>query len=443
MSKNLHEIRDPIHVFVRLDGDERKVLNSRPFQRLRYIHQLATTYLIYPGATHRRFEHSLGVMELAGRVFDVVTNPENVTDEIKEFLTDITNEDKRRYWRRVLRMSALCHDLGHLPFSHAAEDKLLPKDWDHERITREIIQSELMKSIWDDLTPHLLPDHIEKIAVGKKKARDLEFTPWEEILSEIIVGDSFGVDRIDYLLRDSHHAGVAYGKFDHHRLIDTLRILPVPADSEQPSANVPALGIEAGGLESAEALLLARYFMYSQLYFHPIRRIYDIHLKDFLVSWLSEGAFSTEVEKHLETTDNEVTAAFHKAAFDSEMIGHDPARRLVLREHFKLLYERNPNDVNVNPESGETIAQAAKEKFGDANIRHDRYSQKDSSIDFPVKAGDGRVLSSTTASNVLKHVPLISTDYVFVNPEFSDKARKWLHQNREDVIRIPEEDENG
>lgn len=73
--KEYHEIRDPLHVFIRLDSDERKVLDSYPFQRLRYIHQLALSYLVYPGATHRRFEHSLGVMELAGRVFDVVTRP--------------------------------------------------------------------------------------------------------------------------------------------------------------------------------------------------------------------------------------------------------------------------------------------------------------------------------------------------------------------------------
>jgi HD superfamily phosphohydrolase len=73
MAKDLHEIRDPIHVFAYFDSDERSVINSRPFQRLRSIHQLALTYLVYPGATHRRFEHSIGVMELAGRVFDIVT----------------------------------------------------------------------------------------------------------------------------------------------------------------------------------------------------------------------------------------------------------------------------------------------------------------------------------------------------------------------------------
>ena len=79
MTKNRHEIRDPIHVFVYLDSEERKVLDSRPFQRLRYIHQLGLSYLVYPGATHKRFEHSLGVMELASRVFDIVTHRDAIT----------------------------------------------------------------------------------------------------------------------------------------------------------------------------------------------------------------------------------------------------------------------------------------------------------------------------------------------------------------------------
>ena len=109
MSKHVHEIRDPIHVFVRLDDDERRVLASRPFQRLRHIHQLALTSMLYPAATHTRFEHSLGVMELAGRVFDVLTHPDNVSDEIRHLLPDLAHADKLAYWRRVLRMAALCH----------------------------------------------------------------------------------------------------------------------------------------------------------------------------------------------------------------------------------------------------------------------------------------------------------------------------------------------
>lgn len=88
MPKQVHEIRDPIHAFIRLDSRDREVLNSRPFQRLRHIHQLALTYLVYPGATHRRFEHSLGVMELASRVFDIITDPKNVTDPLRSQLAE-------------------------------------------------------------------------------------------------------------------------------------------------------------------------------------------------------------------------------------------------------------------------------------------------------------------------------------------------------------------
>jgi HD superfamily phosphohydrolase len=122
----VHEIRDPIHNFIRLNSNERKVLDSRPFQRLRYIHQLGLTYLLYPGATHRRFEHSLGVMELASRVYDVITNPANIHDSVRDEVPQ--DSFNHQYWRRVLRMAALCHDIGHLPFSHAAEKELPLKD---------------------------------------------------------------------------------------------------------------------------------------------------------------------------------------------------------------------------------------------------------------------------------------------------------------------------
>jgi len=191
--KTIHEIRDPIHVFVRLDSDERKVLNSRPFQRLRHIHQLAFSYLVYSGATHRRFEHSLGVMELVGRVFDIVTHPENLIPEVRDQFPEIANEDTGRYWRRVVRMAALCHDLGHLSFSHTAEKQLLPEGWIHERLSKELILSTEMKAIWEGMTQPVRPNDIVKLAVGPFKEKESQFSNWEAILSEIIVGDSFGV----------------------------------------------------------------------------------------------------------------------------------------------------------------------------------------------------------------------------------------------------------
>ncbi len=145
------ELRDPIHGFVRLDSDEVRVVNSPEYQRLRNIHQLALTYNVYPGASHKRFEHCLGVMEVASRIYDVVTDDRNIVSnsEIKSIIPKVGAFDWN-YWRRVLRMAALCHDLGHLPFSHAAED-LLPEGVTHEDLTYSIVTGVGMAPVWKGL----------------------------------------------------------------------------------------------------------------------------------------------------------------------------------------------------------------------------------------------------------------------------------------------------
>lgn len=447
MVKQEHEIRDPIHIFIKLDTDERKVLNSRPFQRLRHIHQLAMTFLVYPGATHRRFEHSLGVMELASRMFDVVTNQNNVPDEIKDLLPEIIEINAKSYWRRVIRMAALCHDLGHLPFSHAAEKELLPEGTSHETITAQIINSEEMCNIWNQMTPPLRPNDVMKLAVGPKEIKKIEATlelsTWEAILAEIIVGDAFGADRIDYLLRDAHHSGVSYGKFDHYRLVDTLRILPssLSGNDEDNTLMEPSLGVEEGGIHSAEALLLARYFMFTQLYLHPVRRAYDIHLKDFLKQWLKDGMFPINVEEHLSYTDNEVMSAILKAARNKAEPGHESAKRIVCRDHFRCLYQRNPEDFMVNPEAGDLIYEAAKKEFGDEYVRRDSYT-KGSATDFPVKAKDGRIVSSTNFSGPLTSELSTVIDYVFIESDRVKDAGNWLQNNRQSIITQPKENDD-
>lgn len=434
MIKHIHEIRDPIHVFIKLDSTERKVLDSRPFQRLRHIHQLAMTYLVYPGATHKRFEHSLGVMELASRVFDVITNPYNILSEIRDSLPEITNEKAKSYWRQVLRMAALCHDIGHLPFSHAAEKELLPEGWNHERLTRELIISPEMQTIWNSLIPPIRTDDIVKLAIGPKEISNLDFTDWETILSEIISGDAFGVDRIDYLLRDSYHTGVTYGKFDHYRLIDTLRILPVAQAKEENKSCEPTLGVEVGGIQSAEALLLARYFMFSQVYLHPVRRIYDIHLKDFLCEWLENGKFSTKPADHLSLTDNEIIAALRGVCNDKDNAGFEHADRIINRKHFKLLYQRNPEDLVINPDAAKAIFSAAIEKFGKDKVKLDVYKKGSGSLDFPVLLTDEIVVSALALSKTLTYLPEAAIDCVFIRPDIREQAINWIKKNRNDII---------
>jgi HD superfamily phosphohydrolase len=438
------EIRDPLHVFVRLDAPEQAVLNSAPFQRLRSIHQLALTYLVYPGATHRRFEHSLGVMELATRIFDVVTDPRNVEhDEAREAIPD--EQDTVKYWRRVLRLAALCHDLGHLPFSHAAEDELLPEGVDHESISRAHILSDEMRRIWEVMEPPITPEHIALLAVGPEPGETVR--PWQAILTEIITGDVFGADRMDYLLRDSLHTGVAYGRFDHHRLIDTLRILPsspTRSDGEEQESREPTLGITEGGVQSAEALLLARYFSFSQVYFHRARRIYDIHLKDFLKEWLRDrgGLLPHEPAEHLTLTDNDVLSVIYREAREEEEPLRTLARRVVERgQRFGMVYSPTPEDRALNADAGKQVAQALAERYEPEAVRHDAYGKPTAPFDFPVVTRDGRVVSSAGASEVLAQVPTARFDYVFLDRQHFAEAKEWVKTNREALIQPTETEE--
>jgi hypothetical protein len=243
---------------------------------------------------------------------------------------------------------------------------------------------------------------------------------------------------MDYLLRDAYHAGVPYGRFDHYRLIDTLRILPSPNDEN--NRGEPVLGVEQGGLETAEALLLARYFMYTQVYFHPVRRIYDIHLKDFLKEWLPDGRFGTTTKEHLELTDAEVTTAIRTAAGDKDRPGHDPARRITNREHFRVLYRRHPKDVGVNPEAALAVYEAAVKEFGDTQVRFDQYRPRGAAApDFPVRSSDDSVVSSLVMSEVLRMIPAATTEYVFVAPEIREAAKRWRDIHKNEIIKPEKE----
>ena len=313
MGKVRHEVRDGLYGFIEFDDLEKELIDSRPFQRLRCIHQLAMCYQVYPGATHKRFEHSLGVMAAATRIFDSVFN-RRISDAVHERIKAELEPDQIAYWRRVVRLAALLHDVGHLPFSHAAEEALLPAGWNHERLTADIILQSEIHQILHAARPMVDPQDVVDLCwdVRKRAKVDPKFalSPWKTLLNEVITGNTFGADRIDYLLRDSWHAGVAYGRFDHQRLIDGLRTAIDPATEEI------TLGLDIGAIHSAEALLLARYFMYTQVYFHDVRRAYDMHLKEFLLGYLTKfgtGKFPTDWSEMLKYTDHEVLVALRDA----------------------------------------------------------------------------------------------------------------------------------
>lgn len=397
---------------------------------------MAMSYLVYPGATHKRFEHSLGVMELAGRVFDVVTAQRNIHPEVHAGSLNLA-DDKRAYWRKVLRMAALCHDIGHLPFSHAAEKELLPDGVTHETLTAQIIQSDMMSDVWREMRPPLIPKDVAKIAVGKEVMPDEEFSALEMLLSDIISGDALGVDRMDYLLRDSHHAGVAYGKFDHHRLIDTMRVLPPARRLHQPEESTELdaeLGIEFGGIHASEGLLLARYFMFMQVYHHSVRLAYDLHLQEFLQAWLGDGQMPVDEDGLLRLTDVQVLAAISDAARERSALGHEQASRIVGRNHFKPVYTLTVDDLEHVGDPLTAMANACTERFGSTNVRKRSYTPPAPTTDFPVMDTRGKVVPSHALSRVLKQIPLVSVGYVLIEPTLANKAQMWLESERNDIL---------
>src|SRR3990172_6203128 len=278
-----HEIRDPIHDFILFNEAERQLINSPPMQRLKYIRQLALTYEVYPGATHSRFEHSLGTMELATQAFDTIFRKGGVA-----LLSKLgwEEEDKDRY-RQLLRLGALLHDIGHAPFSHAPEELLPEGYFGHEAFTEQFIRSGYIAPVLESFKFRFDLDDVVAVALGpeKKPTEDASL----QLLGELVAGD-LGVDRMDYLVRDALHTGAAAGRFDYQRLLNTLTVI------DHPVTGVPVLAIEAGGRLAAEGLLIARYFMFIQVYFHDVRRIYDRHLVDFLAATLPEGRFPTQLE---------------------------------------------------------------------------------------------------------------------------------------------------
>lgn len=427
MSKIIHEIRDPIHNFIRLNSDEREILDSRPMQRLRHIHQLALTFQVYPGASHKRFEHSLGVMELATRAFDVVTNPNNVTGKIRAHFPELRDLEKLSYWRKVLRMAALCHDVGHLPYSHAAEHCILAPDMKHEHITMKIIASSELQEIFLNLVPPINPTHVLKLAVGKNIAKNADFSDWERILSNIITDDNLGADRIDYLLRDSHHIGVAYGKFDHFRLIDCLRLLMSGEARGKERSGVPELGIDKGGIHAVEALNLARYYMFKQVYLHAIRRIYDIHLTDFLVEWLPNKRFTGDAEELLSLTDNEVNAALYRSQ-SCRNASSVHAQRIVKRNHFKVVYAPAWNTAQIRGGGVKMIYGKLCDKFSKELLRLDHFVEKNKIRDFLVLVHGDETVSSIDLSELLGSPLNAAISCIYADGSIYDQVAEWLHE---------------
>lgn len=245
-------IRDSIHGDLHLTDFELRILDTVEMQRLRRIKQLGFTNLVYPGANHTRFEHSIGTLFLANKLGTRL----HLDDEIIE----------------LLRVCGLLHDVGHSPFSHVSEKAL---KHNHETVTKEIIRN---SSITDILNERFDPKLITSIIDGKTK------------YGKIISGD-LDVDRMDYLARDSYYTGVAYGVIDTERLLYSLTY----CDNE--------LVLSSKGVQAAESTLLARYFMYPTVYQHHTTRIVNSMFRVSLSRLIEDKIVSEKQLRYLDDGD--------------------------------------------------------------------------------------------------------------------------------------------
>lgn len=401
-----YKICDPVHGFIRFGEEERAVIDSRPFQRLRYIRQMGVAYLIYPGAVHTRFEHSLGVMDLATRIYNTFIERQSQKHHLP------IEKEMVDYWRLILRLAALCHDLGHLPFSHTAEKALLPEGG-HEKKTLEIVQSDELREIWRGIGPHAEEDVI-KLSLSEKELNaftGFTLSPWERVLSQVITEDNFGADRIDYLIRDARYTGVGYGHFDYHQLIDTLRLIKKEEGL--------SLGVTIDGIQSVESLWIARYMMYARVYQHPKSCAYTNHMRRFMCFHYRNGV-SAELDGYLEERDYSVLSALNPAAKKGN---YDAACLLKEAEIYR--------PVTWEGMADEEIVSHLKElerHFGE-DLMIDHMPNKTTTREFPILTAEQEVVSSSSASPFLSTIPRGEKFLrLYIHPNRFKDFAAWMQQ---------------
>ena len=306
-------IRDPLWNNIRLDPLSFELIDTPAFQRLRYVRQLGLAFLVYPGATHSRFEHALGTYHLARRTLSLFEE----------------HDDYHALGRdecMMARIAALLHDIGHYPFSHALEEI---GALNHEEVARPLIcGGEVEVILKRELGPRA-PERIIAMIRGKSDS------PLQGLIS-----GSIDLDKLDYLRRDAFMCGVSYGEIDVDRLINALTLV------RDPDTGQPRVGMIEKGLSALESLLFAKYQMYRNVYWHHAVRSATAMYKRVVADALDAGALDART----------------LAGFTDEGILHDLERRapspivqaLRMRRLFKRAFECPA--AYLEPEAGEWIA---------------------------------------------------------------------------------------
>lgn len=298
MAKPWGMVKDPIHGYVHVSDLERQLMDTLPLQRLRRVKQLVFADYVYPGANHTRFEHSLGVMHLAGVLGRSL--PAGMSEGEVE----------------AARLAGLLHDIGHGPFSHTFEQVLVKRlNKTHEDLTTWIVKGTELKDIIS--RSGLDPEVVAELAVGKA-------APVPPYVNQMI-SSAVDVDKMDFLLRDTHHTGAQYGNIDVYRLIYTMEVF---------DGN---LVVNSSALPALEAFLIARVESFRAIYYHKATRAAQIMLVKAMEAAEDEiglCAFKTPQE-YIEMDDYTAWSELKRCPRSREMIHNLERRRLL-----KCAYER-------------------------------------------------------------------------------------------------------
>lgn len=375
----MKRIRDPVHGLITFDMSDEvdvaawKLINTAEFQRLRRIKQLGVSEFTYPGATHTRLAHSIGVFHIARSLMKVAERY-------------VPAEKQNKYRARVGLIAALLHDIGHGPFSHAfenAERARLPKEFyqDHEDWTAELIcrKEGNIRPILKERFGDSFADDIAAMLSGR-----------EQDLYSSVVSSSFDADRLDYLRRDRMMTGSGAGAIDFEWLLDNLRVVDVPAGSGEdteasPESTIQVFAFEEKALQAAENFILARFQLYSQVYLHKTTRGIEQMLTAFLTAFSQEAVKGSDarlavpedhplrryyskpqpsLEDYFELDDAVVWSAMEISAKGGDGLIRDFADRICSRGIMKGISIDTVNPEDVDKERRKFVAAEFKDHFG-------------------------------------------------------------------------------
>ncbi|MBX5326686.1 MAG: HD domain-containing protein [Candidatus Bathyarchaeia archaeon] len=300
------EIKDPIYGYVYVTKSDKEIIDSFPLQRLRMLRQLAGAEYVYPAANHTRFEHSLGVMYLAG----VLCENSGISEYLKK--DEI----------QIVRLAALLHDVGHGPFSHIYEQLLRKIDKTHEDMTQWIIEKSELKDQLQKIGHN--PKTIAKLAVGKLGLEGKNFI-------DQIIQSAVDVDKLDFIVRDTYHTGAKYGYVDVFRLIHNIDVLN------------GGLAVDLGALSTLESFILARIESFKSIYFHRVGRAVQIMLAMAMENAKDELGltdFKTP-EEYLALNDFTVWTMLKNCEKSKEIISNLERRRLLKCAYEQTFYAKD------------------------------------------------------------------------------------------------------